>query len=161
MHTREQERLIVLGRRIQRVKAILEASVAEQLSILNGLQPAPQSAASIANFFGTPADPHTQFHRPIVDTVAMTVTWRGGRCPLGYTRLLDLIERLARNPGRWISYERLLREVWGDDMLEDGTIKVAVTRLKAKLTKYGMAELAKSIHTSGYRCGYFPDGLPE
>jgi DNA-binding response OmpR family regulator len=92
----------------------------------------------ISNLLGKAADPRAMFDRPIVDTVAMTITWRGLRCPLGYTRLLDLIERLVRSPGRWVPHERLLREVWDDDMLCDSAIKVAVTRLKAKLTAHGM-----------------------
>jgi DNA-binding response OmpR family regulator len=135
--------------------------MAEAMAILARAQPPEQGTGTMPNLFGKSFEPLVLFHRPIVDTVAMTVTWRGSRCPLGYTRLLDLIERLVRNPGRWLPYERLLKEVWNDDMLGEGTIKVAVTRLKSKLVEHGMSELAGMIRTSGYRCGYFPDGAPE
>ena len=161
MNKQDPDRLLILGNRVQRAKTIIDTAMTEMMEIVCRIGPLPPGAGAIANLIGSTADPSAMFDRPIVDTVAMTVTWRGKRCPLGYTRLFDLIERLARNPGRWVPYERLLREVWNDEMLDDGAIKVAMTRLKAKLADHGMKELAEKFHTGGYKCGYFPEGLLE
>jgi DNA-binding response OmpR family regulator len=160
MHTRDQDRVLILGQRLHRAHAIMKATVSELMAILATL-PRTSQHGPIANLLGSSPESQAQFNRPIVDMVAMTVTWRGQRCPLGYTRLLDLIDRLVRSPGRWLPYDRLLREVWEDDMLGEGAIKVAITRLKDKLKRHRMRGLAQMIHTSGYRCGYFPDGLPK
>ena len=161
MNTHDRDRLLVLWRRVLRAMQILQTTVSEIVGIMARVVPAPDGPGSLSNLMGKADDEPALFDRPIVDMVAMTVTWRGGRCPLGYTRLLDLMERLVRNPRRWIPYDRLLREVWGDEMLGENTIKVAVTRLKAKLIEYGMADLAQNIGISGFKCGYFPEGVPK
>lgn len=161
MNSRDRDRLIVVGRRVLRAQAVIQTCMTEVMSLLTRIDQATPARATIDNLFGSTAEPQTLFNRPLVDVVGTAVVWRGHRCPLGYTRLFDLVERLVRNPGRWIPYDRLRREVWDDDMLSDGAIKVAVTRLKSKLTTHGMQALAEMIRTSGYRCGYFPGGELE
>lgn len=160
MHTTDPQRLIILWRRVQRAQAIIEATNIEAVAILGRLQALAPASGSIDNLLGKAVDAEAMFHRPIVDAAGMAVIWRGSRCPLGYTRLFDLIERLIRTPNRWFPYDQLLKDVWKDQYLGDGAIKAAVTRLKAKLADSGMGELAQMICTSGYRCGYFPGGQP-
>jgi hypothetical protein len=152
-------RVVVLWQRILRAQAIIQACITEATTIIPNADSLASGHHSIANIFGASVDPKALYDRPIVDATAMSVTWRGERCPLGYTRSFDLMERLARNPNRWIPYDRLLREVWKNDSFNEETIKVAVTRLKKLLVNHGMSGLAEKILTSGDRCGYHPDGL--
>lgn len=163
MNACDRDRLLVLNRRVARAQAIIQKSNTESADILaRARSPGPEAPrAKTANLLGAPSDAAALFDHPLVNTVAMTVTWRGSRCSLGYTRLLDLIDRLVKSPRRWISYDRLVAEVWKDNVLDDGVVKVAMSRLRAKLTECGMGELAARLLTSGYRCGYFPDGKPE
>jgi DNA-binding response OmpR family regulator len=79
----------------------------------------------------------------------MTVTWQGMPCPLGHTRLLALMERIARNLNRWIPYDRLKWDVWHNESRSDGAIKVTVTRLRRQLPRHrmeGLAAMATAQH---------------
>jgi hypothetical protein len=161
MNSQDKERLVILGRRILRALAVIQTCMVEAMSLLTRPDASIPGPGAMDNLLGTDVEPTELFRRPLVDDAGMAVVWRGERCPLGYSRLLDLVDRLVRNPGAWIPYKRLLRETWNQPYLSEGTVKVAVARLKKRLSTHGMAELANMIHTSGHRCGYFPNGKPE
>src|SRR5690349_14158272 len=65
-------------------------------------------------------------------------------------REFDLLAFLARNPGRVLSREELLRKVWGYDYVgETRTVDVHVRRLRAKLGEHH--ELIETVLGAGYK----------
>ncbi len=72
-------------------------------------------------------------------------------------READLITYLARNPGRAIEREELLRSVWGLDPrgLDTRTVDMTVVRLREKLGDAG-ADVVRTVRGKGYVLG---DGL--
>jgi two-component system alkaline phosphatase synthesis response regulator PhoP len=71
-------------------------------------------------------------------------------------REFDLLAFLARNPGRALSRDELLRKVWGYDYVgETRTVDVHVRRLRAKLgERHGLIE---TVLGAGYKLA-LPDG---
>jgi DNA-binding response OmpR family regulator len=63
---------------------------------------------------------------------------------------LKLFERLARRPNQYLSYERLLDEVW-EGTRSFSAIRSVVKTLRGRLVKAGMADLADAIDGSVYR----------
>jgi two-component system, OmpR family, response regulator MprA len=71
---------------------------------------------------------------------------RGGR-PIDLTaREVDLLELLLREPGRVVTRERALEEIW-DDGAEANVVDRYVTRLRRKL---GTPPLIKTVRGSGF-----------
>ena len=63
---------------------------------------------------------------------------------MGSTVGFKLFQRLSRRPGQYASYDALLQDIWHGHRT-DATVRSAVKDLKTKLTKYGMADLARAI----------------
>jgi DNA-binding response OmpR family regulator len=59
--------------------------------------------------------------------------------------LFRLFRRLARPANHYVSTERLLEDVWGDERSEDTTVRSAVRNLRRKLERAGMARLAEGL----------------
>lgn len=77
-----------------------------------------------------------------------------GDCPLELTRLeFDLLSCLLQNPGRVLTREHLLEQVWGYDFCGDTrAVDSAIKRLRAKLRKAASdADCLESIRGVGYR----------
>lgn len=77
-----------------------------------------------------------------------------GEIPLALTRLeFDLLQRLLENPGRVLTRERLLEQVWNYDFTGDTrAVDSAIKRLRAKLRKpMGDADVVESVRGIGYR----------
>jgi DNA-binding response OmpR family regulator len=85
--------------------------------------------------------------RPKIDRETLSIAWKHRICFLGNTLPFLFIERLARSPNRYVSYEDLLEEVWGGDRKES-TIRGVVKRLRDRLEEAGMSQLAKAIDGS-------------
>jgi len=84
-----------------------------------------------------------------VDTLAREATRRGIPMALA-PREFDLLEFLARHPGRVLSREELLRKVWGYDFVgETRTVAVHVGRLRTKLGDMG--RLIRTVTGAGYK----------
>jgi len=84
-----------------------------------------------------------------VSTAAREATYRGKRLSLT-PREFELLAFLARNPGRVLSREELLRKVWGYDYVgETRTVDVHVRRLRAKLGDKG--KLIQTVTGAGYK----------
>jgi two-component system, OmpR family, response regulator MprA len=80
-----------------------------------------------------------------LDTSARRAT-RGGR-PIELTaREVDLLELLLREPGRIVTRERALEEIW-DDGAEANVVDRYVTRLRRKL---GAPPLIRTVRGSGF-----------
>lgn len=65
---------------------------------------------------------------------------------------MQLLEYFMRRPTMMLSAEALLCAVWGTDAEASvGAVRIAVTRLKKKLSGDGQASLIETVHGSGYR----------
>jgi DNA-binding response OmpR family regulator len=111
----------------------------------------PQSAGASGrdlreNLLGARAvDTDALFGQLIVDPSAKTITFRGCTCFLGNTLVFRLIERLARRPNQFVSFDRLIRDVWDGQAKSDEAIRSLMKELRDRLRKNGMRRLASSI----------------
>lgn len=156
MTSRDKERVFVLVRRLFRALA-LTGKCTDNLSA--ALQRWPELGGPdgpLANLLGSrPEDPTALFNRPITDPGAATVTWHGRTCKLGQSLLFRLMDRLARRPGHYLSFDRLVRDVWEGHMVSDEAIRSAVRHLKRRLKQASMRGLAVAIRSD--RRHYFLD----
>lgn len=90
-------------------------------------------------------DPDVMFGQIIVDAAARTVTFRGCTCCLGNTLVFRMLERLARRPNQFVSFDRLIRDVWDGHPKSDEAIRSVVKELRDRLRKGGMRRLASAI----------------
>ncbi len=91
------------------------------------------------------ATPLRSYSDLTLDTSARRAT-RGGR-PIELTaREVDLLELLLREPGRIVTRERALEEIW-DDGAEANVVDRYVTRLRRKL---GAPPLIRTVRGSGF-----------
>jgi DNA-binding response OmpR family regulator len=93
--------------------------------------------------------------QPIVDATNFSVRWKGQRCNLGPTIPFRLIQHLARQPGRYFSYDILMEDVWGQ-RCANATVRSAVKRLRRAMREAGMSELADAIRGQREFYGLFP-----
>lgn len=94
-------------------------------------------------------------HRDLcVDTRALTVSLRGEPVPLTATEL-RLLLTLSGAPGRVLSRQRLLEEVWEHDYLGDSRlVDNCVQRLRAKIETDPAAPVyVQTVRGFGYRFG--------
>jgi len=84
-----------------------------------------------------------------VDPLAREASLKG--VPVALTpREFELLEFLARHPGRVLSREELLRKVWGYDFVgETRTVAVHIGRLRTKLGD--AARLIRTVTGAGYK----------
>ena len=82
--------------------------------------------------------------RPVADRTLLSVRWRGKTCFLGNTLPFRLLDRLARRPNQYFSYEQLLDDVW-EGPRSFSAIRSVVKVLRRKLVEAGMDDLANTI----------------
>jgi DNA-binding response OmpR family regulator len=120
--------------------------VAELADKLDPSTPSPPNQDLRANLLGSrPVNGEAMFGQIIVDSAGKTVTFRGCTCCLGNTLVFRLIERLARRPNHFITFDRLIRDVWDGQPKSDEAIRSLVKELRDRLRKNGMRKLASSI----------------
>jgi DNA-binding winged helix-turn-helix (wHTH) protein len=56
-----------------------------------------------------------------------------------------MLERLARRPNQFVSFDRLIRDVWDGHPKSDEAIRSVVKELRDRLRKGGMRRLASAI----------------
>jgi len=83
--------------------------------------------------------------RPLLDESTLSVFWKGKKLHLGHTRCFWLLARLGRRPGQYVTHLDLLQDVWDNEDLRTATIRSLVRRLREKLVRGGMSELAAAI----------------
>jgi len=83
----------------------------------------------------------------VVDHEHLRVSFRGKTCFLGNTLPFRLFACLASRPNAYLTYEELLDEVW-DGIRSDSAIRSVVKRLRARLRREGLPELADAIDGS-------------
>ncbi len=87
-----------------------------------------------------------------LDPVSRSASVNG--TPLELTRLeFDLLQRLLENPGRVLTRERLLEQVWSYDFAGDTrAVDSAIKRLRARLREAGGdPEMIEAVRGIGYR----------
>ena len=82
-----------------------------------------------------------------LDLNQRSVTWEGRPVSLS-AREYELLERLARSPGRIFTASELFDLIWGDQASDPGAVKVCVHYLRAKLSPQVVRTEAR-----GYRLG--------
>ena len=137
----------MLFERQARTQTITKAIFQELQQIFEHSGGFDEPLGALANLLGTRQDPAALFAKPIIDSAAKTVTWRGRSCKLGSTNLFRLMERLARRPSWQFSYSKLINEVWDGQCRSDETIRSTVRHLKVRLKRAGMGGLAKAIRS--------------
>lgn len=87
----------------------------------------------------------------ILDPQLLTVVYRGKRCFLGNTLPYRLMERLARQPDRYVSYQALQDDVW-HELRSREAIRSVVKVLRGKLREAGLDVIAAAIdgHVAGH-----------
>ena len=89
---------------------------------------------------------------PIIDHSRFTVTLGGRTCRLGNTIPFRFLARLAESPGRYVSHEQLIDDVW-DGHGSDDALRSVVKHLRRRLREAGLDDLAGAIN--GLTPGYF------
>lgn len=82
-----------------------------------------------------------------LDLNQRSVTWEGRSVSLS-AREYDLLERLARSPGRTFTAAELFDLIWGEQATDPGAVKVCVHHLRSKLGPQVVLTEAR-----GYRLG--------
>lgn len=79
-----------------------------------------------------------------VERRTYTVHWKAGCCTLGCTMAFRLMERLAQRPNQYLTTDDLLEALWQGSR-SYSTIRSTVCRLRARLRRDGLADLASMI----------------
>jgi two-component system KDP operon response regulator KdpE len=94
-----------------------------------------------------------------IDPAAHTVTVAGRAIHLT-PREFDLLELLARNPGKVLTHRVLLTAIWGAQSAQQPEyLRVFVGQLRKKLQGETPKEYIQTEPWVGYR--FLPDGSPE
>jgi len=99
-----------------------------------------------------PGEPVLTFHRLRIDADARQV-WKDGE-PVELTAIeFDLLHALARHPGRVLSREQLIEQVWGYDYYGDErVVDVHIGRIRKKIEDNPEAPaLIITVRGAGYR----------
>lgn len=83
--------------------------------------------------------------RPLLDEATLSVNWRGRALHLGHTQAFWLLSRLARSANRYVTHVDLVQEIWDDEFTDSATLRAGVKRLRVKLRRGGMGDLADAI----------------
>lgn len=83
--------------------------------------------------------------RPLLDEATLSVIWRDRALYLGYTKEFRLLAHLARRINQYVTHVDLLEEIWDDDFASTSLLHAGIQRLKTKLRRGGMADLAGAV----------------
>lgn len=83
--------------------------------------------------------------RPLVDEATLSVIWRTKTLCLGNTKEFSLLAHLARRVNQYVPHVDLLDEIWADEFADGTLLRAAMQRLRAKLCRGGMTDLADSL----------------
>lgn len=83
--------------------------------------------------------------RPLLDEATLSVMWNGTMLHLGHTHGFWLLARLARSANQYVTHLDLIQEIWDNDLTDTAAVRAGVRRLRLKLRRGGMGELADAI----------------
>lgn len=94
---------------------------------------------------------HSRIHYADItlDTSSLKV-WRKGRIVPLTVFQLRLLQFLMTHPGEVFSRRRLLSEVWGAKMSDEGAVTACVARIRRALGNGQGPDLIRSVHGAGY-----------
>ncbi|HEY6645088.1 ATP-binding protein [Povalibacter sp.] len=85
-----------------------------------------------------------------LDRIRYDLRKDGASIPIGARAMAILLE-LTRSPGEILSTRELLRRVWQDTVVEEGTVRVHVALLRKSLRKADPGEYVQNVTGRGYR----------
>jgi hypothetical protein len=83
--------------------------------------------------------------RPLLDEATLSVVWHGKMIHLGHTQSFWILARLARGANQYVTHLDLIEDIWDDHFTDTAVLRAAVRRLRLKLRRGGMSELADAI----------------
>jgi DNA-binding response OmpR family regulator len=83
--------------------------------------------------------------RPLLDEATLSVVWDGRILHLGHTQGFWLLARLTRSANQYVTHLDLLQEIWDDEFTDTAVLRAGVRRLRTKLRRGGMGDLADAI----------------
>ncbi len=83
--------------------------------------------------------------RPLMDEATLSVVWNGNVLHLGHTQGFWLLARLTRSANQYVTHLDLIQEIWDDDFTDTAVLRAGVRRLRIKLRRGGMGDLADAI----------------
>jgi DNA-binding response OmpR family regulator len=141
----ELERLTALAAKL--TEALSDAVVcANEMFVLSSSALASRASPEVGSGFGNTVHDRS---RPYVDASRFSVYWGGRVCSLRHTILFRLAECLVQQLNRFVSNDKLLRDVWNDGVKAPDTVRSAVRRLRERFDDAGMHDLAAAIHAAG------------
>lgn len=93
--------------------------------------------------------------RPLLDEATLSVVWQGRMIHLGHTQAFWLLARLARSVNQYVTHPDLIQEIWDNDLTDTAAVRSGVRRLRIKLRRGGMGDLAEAI--AGHNGRYMLD----
>ncbi len=81
--------------------------------------------------------------------------WNGKALHLGHTHGFWLLARLSRSANQYVTHLDLIQEIWDNDLTDTAVLRAGVRRLRIKLRRGGMGDLADAI--VGHRGRYILD----
>ncbi len=151
--TAEQiRRLAVLSRQLTEslMHAALCANEITELAQASATIPRPHATGRNGHQRNGKAPPH-----PFVDEATLSVTWRGKTLHLGHIKGFWLLARLARRANQYVTHADLLPEIWDDELADTELVRAGMKRLRGKLRRGGMADLAEAL--TGHHGRYMLD----
>ncbi len=110
--------------------------------------------SQLQDFFATDPDVRSDNSDvPRADENTFCIYWRNRKCHLGHTQSFFLFSKLLHRCNHFVSYEQLLRDVWGGQTKSDETVRSAIRELKHKLCRGKMRKLALAICAEGRHYG--------
>jgi DNA-binding response OmpR family regulator len=141
----EQEQLMALVGALAEMCLTISRQVNELAVRLDPQHPR-SAGGQLGNLMGgNDGDVRSLYGQVIVDHAARAITYRGRTCRLGNTLVFRLMERLARRSGHYVTFDRLIREVWDGQARTDDAIRSVMKELRRRLRRGGMRRLADSI----------------
>lgn len=83
--------------------------------------------------------------RPLLDEATLSVVWHGNMIHLGHTQSFWLLARLARSANQYVTHLDLIEDIWDNNLTDTAVLRAAIRRLRQKLRRGGMGELADGI----------------
>lgn len=83
--------------------------------------------------------------RPLLDEATLSVLWNGKSVHLGHTQGFWLLARLARSANQYVTHLDLIEDIWDNDLTDTAVLRAGVRRLRIKLRRGGMGDLADAI----------------
>ncbi len=125
--------------------ALLAAALALQEQAAQAWAEYRNAVAAGCSTATTPATPRPDPDAPVADPATFSIVHKGHRCPVGNGISFRLFERLTRRVGVFVPFDALRRDVWAGRVVEPGTVRQAVHRLRQRLRDGGLSGVADAI----------------